>query len=183
MPKIVAQKQDWIKLGYQLFSKEGIKGIIIEKMAKKLNCNKSSFYWHFKSKKLFMDAVIQWWITTETEQIITLTNKSNTNSKKLNNFLSIVFKNDPYLEFIFYLKKYALKHKKVQEIIDYIDKHRIDFTTNLFQELGYSKKEALVKASVFYKYLIGYHEIIRHKKQDKNYLIKVKEELNHFLKL
>ena len=54
MPKIVAQKKDWIELGYKLFSETGISGIVIEKMSKILNCNKSSFYWHFKAKKEFI---------------------------------------------------------------------------------------------------------------------------------
>ena len=34
MPKIVAQKEDWIRLGYQLFSNQGISGIVIEKMGR-----------------------------------------------------------------------------------------------------------------------------------------------------
>ena len=53
MPKIIAKKEDWIILGYKLFSKKGISGIVVEKMALKLSVNKSSFYWHFKTKKDF----------------------------------------------------------------------------------------------------------------------------------
>ena len=45
MPKIIAKKEDWIILGYKLFSEQGINGLVVEKMAQKLNVNKSSFYW------------------------------------------------------------------------------------------------------------------------------------------
>ena len=55
MPKIIAKKQDWINLGYKLFSEKGIAGIVVEKMASILNVNKSSFYWHFKTKKEFVN--------------------------------------------------------------------------------------------------------------------------------
>ena len=70
MPKIVAQKKDWIELGYKLFSEQGISGVIIEKMSKKLKCNKSSFYWHFKTKKEFIEQLTEYWVDNETEQII-----------------------------------------------------------------------------------------------------------------
>ena len=183
MPKIIATKQDWIKLGYKTFSKSGIKGIIVEKMAKTLKVNKSSFYWHFKTKADFIDKIVSYWIQNETESIIDFTDKEKAIHEKIDAFFKIAFKNDPYLEFIFYLKKYAIKNKKYQVIIDNIDLRRLNFTTNLFQELGYNQKEAEIKASIFYKYLIGYHEMIRHKKQDKNYLAEVKSELKHFLKI
>jgi len=183
MPKQITQKKDWIKLGYSLFSKEGIKGINIEKMAKKLACNKSSFYWYFKTKAIFIDEIVRYWIQNETEQVINYTNKGSSINEKIAKFLTIAFKNDPYLEFIFYLKRYAIKNTKYQLIIDDIDERRLNYTTKLFTELGYSKKEATIKASIFYKYLIGYHEMIRHKKQTKNYLNEVKTELKHFLNI
>jgi AcrR family transcriptional regulator len=182
MPKIIAKKQDWINLGYKLFSEKGIAGIIVEKMAENLKVNKSSFYWHFKSKKEFVNELIKFWIITETEHIIRETEKAKTPKKKLDLFLKIAFKNDPYLEFVFFLKRYAIKSKDIQSIIDEVDNKRLLFTSKLFIDIGYSKKQAEIKSSIFYKYLIGYHEMIKHKKQDKNYLKEVKIEMQHFLK-
>jgi AcrR family transcriptional regulator len=183
MPKIIATKETWVKLGYVIFAKQGISGIIIEKMARSLKVNKSSFYWHFKTKKDFIDEIVQYWIFTETEEIINKAEKSKNIINKWNSFLKIAFKNDPYLEFIFHLKRYAAKHSGIQTVIDNIDQHRLAFVSDLLQEFGYSKKEAVIKSSIFYKYLIGYHEMIRHKKQSKNYLEEVKNELNHFLNI
>ena len=183
MPKIVAQKIDWIKLGYQLFSEQGITGIVVEKLARKLGCNKSSFYWHFKTKKEFVNELINYWIEIETEQVIKQAEKARTPEEKLDSFLNIAFRNEPYLEFIFFLKRYAAKHQDIQQIIDDIDNRRLAFSTQLFQEIGYSSKDATIKASIFYKYLIGYHEMIKNKKQPENYLSEVKEELKHFLNI
>jgi len=184
MPKLVAKREDWIQLGYVLFAEKGITGIIVENMAKKLNVNKSSFYWHFNTKKEFVSEIIQFWIKTETEQVIQLTEKAETHEERLNRFLTIAFKNDPYLEFIFFLKRYAIKDKTIQQVIDEVDNRRLSFTSTLFQEtMGYTQAEATTKARIFYHYLIGYHEMIKNKKQSKNYLNEVKEDLKHFLKL
>ena len=72
MPKIIAKKEDWIFLGYQLFSEKGMTGIVVEKMAAKLKVNKSSFYWHFKTKKDFLNEIIAFWISKDTNSIICL---------------------------------------------------------------------------------------------------------------
>lgn len=183
MPKLIADKNDWIKLGYKRFADQGITGIVIEKMAIKLKVNKSSFYWHFKTRDEFIAAIIEHWIATETEHIINQTESTNDPKEKLEGFLTITFKNDPYLEFIFFLKRYAQKKKHIQVIIDDIDSKRLAYTTKLFEENGYSKADAEIKASIFYKYLIGYHEMIKNKKQSPNYLDEVKQELAHFLNI
>lgn len=181
MPKIITQKKDWIKLGYELFSEDGFSGIIIEKMSKKLVCNKSSFYWYFKTKKQFVEELTEYWVNKETEQIITLINNEKSASQKLKNLIAISYKKLPYLDFIFYLKRYALKEKKIKTTIDEIDHQRIIYVKTLLVELGYSNQVAEVKASVLYKHLIGYQEMIRYKQQNANYLQEVKKEINQFI--
>jgi len=182
MPKVIAHKKDWLKLGYKLFSKEGEKGIVVENMAKKLKCNKSSFYWHFKSKTIFINEIVDFWVQSDTNYIIDEVEKQKTNQKKYDKFIELVFQHDPYLEFIFHLKRYAKKHKKIQAIIDEVDNQRLAFTAQFFQEQGYSKKESKMIASIFYKYLIGYHEMYRNRPPNENYQKEVKKELLFILK-
>ena len=182
MPKIVAKKEDWIILGYSLFSDQGVSGIIVEKMAKTLKVNKSSFYWHFKTKKDFIEQLIMFWINNETERIIHLTNSKKTGLQKFKTFIVLIYKQDPFLDFIFYLKRYAKKEKKIQIIIDKLENQRIEYANSLLQEMGYSKQDANIKSTLLYKHFIGYHEIIRYKKQNINYHKEVKIELNQFIK-
>lgn len=182
MPKIIATKQDWIKLGFKLFSEKGIAGIVIEKMAEKLKVNKSSFYWHFKTKKEFIQQLIEFWINNETQQIIRLTNNESLALTKFKTLITLSYKKMPNQDFIFYLKRYAQKDKKTKSIIENIDSQRIEYTKTLLQEIGYSEQDASIKASLLYKHLIGYHEMIRHKKQSANYQEEVKIELNQFIK-
>lgn len=182
MPKIIAKKEDWITLGYKLFSKTGINGIVVEKMALKLKVNKSSFYWHFKTKKDFLDEIISHWISVDTNRIITKVKSKTLGKEQFNCLIELAFKKEPYLDFIFFLKRYAQKDKKIQVLIDEVDTQRIEFTKSLLMNMDFSKGEAKIKAELLYKYLIGYHEMIRYKKQSPNYLNEVKKELNQFIK-
>lgn len=181
MPKIIATKEDWLKLGYQLFSEQGISGIVVEQMSKKLKVNKSSFYWHFKSKKDYVDAIVTYWTTTSTNQIIELVESQKTPKKRFQKLVELAFGKDDFLDFIFFLKRYARKHKPIQFIIDEIDHQRIQYVKNILIEMNFSVAEAEIKSQLFYKYLIGYHEMIRFKKQSKNYKEQVKKEINQFI--
>ena len=182
MPKIVAKKEDWINLGYRIFSEQGASGIIVEKMAKILNVNKSSFYWHFKTQKDFIKNLIMFWIKNETERIIFLSDSKKTGAQKFKTLIDLVYKQDPFLDFIFHLKRYARKEKKAQLQIDQIDNIRIEYTVKLLLEMGYSKQDANIKSKVLYKHFLGYHEMIRNKKQKKNYQKEAKKEINQFIK-
>ncbi len=183
MPKIVATKKDWIKLGYKLFSENGEQGLNVDKMSRILDCNKSSFYWHFKTKKGFINDLIQHWVHIDTTKIKAIVNWEDSPKKQLLKLIEIAFKKDANLDFIFYLKKYSLKDQQIQSLVEEVDKERIEFVKNLLVEMRYAKKEAEIKATVLYKYLIGYHEMIRYKKQPKNYLSKVLLEINQFIKI
>ncbi|WP_103864645.1 MULTISPECIES: TetR/AcrR family transcriptional regulator [Aquimarina] len=182
MPKIIAKKEDWITLGYKQFSEQGIRGIVVEKMALQLKVNKSSFYWHFKTKKDFMNEIISFWVTIDTNKIVSSIEKKQSGKEKFEKLIELVFKKEPYLDFIFFLKRYAIKNKEIQLLIDEIDKQRIDYTKGILIEMGFSINEATIKSTLFYKYLIGYHEMIRYKEQSKNYVSNVKIELNQFIK-
>jgi len=183
MPKVVAERADWIKLGYKLFAMEGDKGIVVEKMAAKLKCNKSSFYWHFGSKKQFIDEIIQYWIDTQTSEIIERVDAETSLKKKYDRFVELTFQHDPFIDFNFFLKRYGKRHKHVQKIFDEIDSRRVEYTANFLTTIGYHKKEAKVKAEIIYKYLIGYHEMTRYKGRTKNYVAEVQKDLAHFVKI
>jgi len=183
MPKIVAERTEWVRYGFELFARHGASALIVDKMARKLTCNRSSFYWHFNSKEKFIDEIIKYWVEFDTDQIINQVEKASTPDKKFKVFIATTFKSDPYIDFIFHLKRYAIKRKDIQTMIDKINKQRIDFVSSLLVDLGYSETESMEKASIFYKYLIGHHEMIKYKKQPKNHIEDIYQELKHFIDL
>lgn len=183
MPKIVATKDQWIKLGCELFSEAGIIGLNVEVMSKRLKCNRSSFYWHFKSKDDFVDNLVDFWKILYTNKVIIEVNKEKDPHEKLFKLIDITLKEDSNLDFIFYMKKYGKKNKRIKKVVDQIDSKRIDFGTELLMEIGYSKKDALFRTVIISKYLIGHHEMMKYKKRPKEYLVNAKNEIKYILNL
>ncbi len=183
MPRIVAEKIDWIKSGFELFAAQGEAGIVVEKMAAKLKCNRSSFYWHFHSKKEFIGEIIKHWVHVDTNQIITLTQRSATARQQFEKLVEVVFRKDPHVDFVFHIKRYALKDKTIQKIIDDVDELRIGYVSELLRKLNVPHEDAEIQSRLFYKYLIGYHEMIRYKPQKGNYTDEVWKELSQFISI
>jgi AcrR family transcriptional regulator len=53
-----ALKQAWILVGYEIFAKDGPKGLKVEVMARRMAKSKSSFYHHFADLEVFTEALL-----------------------------------------------------------------------------------------------------------------------------
>lgn len=51
-------KENWIKIGYEIFAISGENGLKIEVLAKKIGISKSSFYHHFAEIDLFIEQLL-----------------------------------------------------------------------------------------------------------------------------
>ena len=122
MPKIVAQKQDWIDLGYKLFAGKGEDGINVEKMASRLNCNKSSFYWHFKNRTLFLNEIIDYWF--KENPLSKLTIKIGEPKKSFVSFVKRWFQDKSQGDFLFHFRTLARKNDHYKQLLnEVIEKH------------------------------------------------------------
>jgi AcrR family transcriptional regulator len=53
-------KHPWILVGYNIFSKEGQRGLKVEVLARKVGKSKSSFYHHFADIDIFTEALLNY---------------------------------------------------------------------------------------------------------------------------
>jgi AcrR family transcriptional regulator len=53
-------QQSWIAAGYELFAKEGPKGLKVQVIARQVKKSKSSFYHHFADMEIFTDILLQY---------------------------------------------------------------------------------------------------------------------------
>jgi len=55
-----SKEQKWIEAGYEVFAKNGPKGLKIERLAKQLRTSRSSFYHHFSDLDIFTSALFDY---------------------------------------------------------------------------------------------------------------------------
>lgn len=54
-------REDWIAAGATALATRGAPGFRVEAVARSLGVSKGSFYWHFRDRNAWRDAVLGWW--------------------------------------------------------------------------------------------------------------------------
>lgn len=184
MPATKVKKSQWIKLGIKKFSVDGIVGINVEQMAETLDCNRSSFYWHFKSKEKFLNEMIQYWFEDSIKPITVEVNKKQNASERLIKFMTLSFEDRTRKDLMYHLRKLSQIDSNVKELLDYLTSKRLAYISSLIQDLGYSKKEAKMKSEILFNFYLGWYEINKYKTtncdEDIDYAISL---IKNFIKL
>ncbi|HNQ75470.1 MAG TPA: TetR/AcrR family transcriptional regulator, partial [Pseudothauera hydrothermalis] len=51
----------WVQAAIEVLAEEGVAGLRVEVLAKRLKVTKGSFYWHFQDRRDLLLAVLQFW--------------------------------------------------------------------------------------------------------------------------
>lgn len=148
------RKQDWIDLGLKILTESGVEAVRVEPLAKILNVTKGSFYWHFKNRRELLDAILQDWVSCETERIIEQVEATGDDaSTKLLCLFELATADDGRLENA--IRAWATKDSQVAAITSKVDQRRLNYTKDLFLEVGFKPFEAMVRGRMAYYSLIG----------------------------
>ncbi|WP_446876838.1 TetR/AcrR family transcriptional regulator [Phormidesmis sp. 146-33] len=147
-------QQDWINLGLEVLAKNGVEAVRVEPLAKLLNVTKGSFYWHFKNREELLEAILQAWVNRETESIIEQVEAVGGNaSAKLLHLFELAIQDEGQVENA--IRAWAANDSRIAAILAQVDQRRLDYTKNLFLEVGFAPFEATVRARMVYYALIG----------------------------
>ena len=149
---------DWLRCAMDALISDGADGVKVSRLAEKLDCAKSSFYWYFKNRAELMDALLDHWASTNTKAII---EASNLPAISINFALGNLYaswllgkKFDARLDFA--VREWARKSGTIRRALDISDDARIDAISAMFRRHGYVESEADVRARIVYSTQIGY---------------------------
>ncbi|CAM4508687.1 AcrR family transcriptional regulator [Paenibacillus endophyticus] len=164
MPKIIAT-EDWIKLGLKLFAEGGPEALVVEKLAKQLGSSKTSFYWYFKTRAAFIKRIIASWQELATASIIAHLQEQESVSprEKIYYLLRVMFSTVEGHDFIYHLRNLGVSEPEYADILQTIEKQRLDYLTSLLMNYGQSYENAASKSELVYSYYLGWHERHKHK--------------------
>jgi len=147
-------KNNWIDIGLKTLALEGIDAVRVERLAKKLNVTKGSFYWHFKDRNSLQTALLKAWVTRATNDIIhEVESRGGGPRKKLHALFDIVFNASGRLDLE--IRAWAARDNIAQRAMAKVDDVRLKYIENLFSELGLTSAEATARSRFAYHALIG----------------------------
>lgn len=154
---ISLERVDWIEAALTRLRSGGIDNVRIEALARDLKVTKGSFYWHFKTREELLDALIEHWEKSATGNAIRAVEEAGgTPVERLRHMSKITIQNfGNFLPLELALRDWGRREPKVWQAIKRIDKQRIDFTRELFEEIHGDTEQAEVSAWMFYSLFLG----------------------------
>nr|WP_254445007.1 TetR/AcrR family transcriptional regulator [Ruegeria atlantica] len=140
---------------------EGIENVKVQRIAQKLDCPRSSFYWYFKDRSELLSALLQHWKDTNTNAI---TQKAALAAETVNSAVinvcccwvnSSLF--DPRLDFA--IRDWGTRDFEIGASVEKADDDRVYAISTMFARYGYSEEEAFVRGRILYFTQIGYYAL------------------------
>jgi AcrR family transcriptional regulator len=147
-------RQDWIQQGLKTLAETGLESVRVEPLAKIMGVTKGSFYWHFKNREDLLSAILQEWVTVQTNSIIQQVNELKGDPKtKLLYLFELAVQDDGRVENA--IRAWATNDANVADVLAQVDRNRLEYTKDLFLQLGFTPVEAMVRARMAYYSLVG----------------------------
>jgi AcrR family transcriptional regulator len=145
-------KAQWLDMALEALETDGIAGVRIEVLAKRLEISKSGFYWHFKNRdQLFKDMLDYWThelteVATENPELLTLKPKS-----RLIKTAEMILEHD-LTRYEIPIRQWALQDAVAARAVRKVNRLRLDFVSGAFSELGFTGDDLDMRAMLFVCY-------------------------------
>jgi len=149
----------WLDTARQALIEEGIAGVEINKLAKRLKVSRGGFYWFFRDRAQLLAELLTYWVQTGTvlfDKILQRPHRDGMAEYAALTDLWIDEKEyDPKWDGA--VRDWARTSKAVRKVVEAADQNRIAVLEEIFHDMGYTGKEAHVRARVMYYHQVGYY--------------------------
>ncbi|HET8881066.1 MAG TPA: TetR/AcrR family transcriptional regulator, partial [Solimonas sp.] len=153
--------EGWINCARVLLIEEGLAGIKVDRLAKRLRVTRGGFYHHFESHHDLLQALLKDWrlnncfvpkhIDTASPALAIGALREMTDN--------LVHERGFDPQFDMAVREWARISQPVADVVEQVDADRVDALGRIFGGLGYAEREASLRAKLFYWQQIGYYAI------------------------
>ncbi|MBW4656834.1 MAG: TetR/AcrR family transcriptional regulator [Kaiparowitsia implicata GSE-PSE-MK54-09C] len=158
--------QDWIVAALVALAEGGIDAVRIEKLARRLNTSKGSFYWHFTDRPALLAAVLDFWEAEGTNLVI---HSADTLEHPAERMLAVVDiallateKGADVARTEAALRAWAAEEPVVAQRIARVDERRVAYLAEILALMGYDGAAAKLLGTGIYLALMGMYDARRY---------------------
>ena len=134
---------------------QGVDGIKVVTIAKRLRLTSGSFYWHFKNVQDLLDEVLSCWERHLTDSIITTARSfSGPPEDRILNLMLQVIREDA-TTYDQAISVWANSNKAVRNVYRRTIKKRFQFAAWMFEQVGFPEDDACTRGRLFVTALMG----------------------------
>ena len=160
-PTARVPREMWVRQGLRVLADGGPDAVRVEPLARALGVTRGSFYWHFADRRALLDAMLDAWERSTTEDVIGLLESEGGDAAvKLRRLLAMA--SPRVLMTDLAVRDWARRDQAVAERLACVDNRRMDFFRSLFHGLpggqaGQGDPEA--RSMLAFSLIVGNHFI------------------------
>lgn len=155
-------REAWIEAARTVLIQEGIGGVEVGRLARRLRATRGGFYWFFNGRKELLDQLLADWETTNSAAfrgLLRVAGKGN-GVAMFHALIDIWVSEREYSPaWDSAVRDWARTSTKVSNAVRRIDDERIAILKQIYLDMGCQDEEAFVRARVCYFHQIGYYTL------------------------
>lgn len=153
-------REDWIAAARKVLVASGIDDVKVDRLARRINMTRGSFYWHFQHRKDLLDALLSDWEGRNYFEISQVRVQWAQYGVDVAHVIAIWLGEDAsFPAFDMAVRVWARKSKSVAEAVSRVDDAWIQLLTETYLKNGFEAEESVVRARVTYYHQVGYYAI------------------------
>jgi AcrR family transcriptional regulator len=146
-------RTDWLEQGLDLLVRQGIEAVTIDAMCQLMKVTKGSFYHHFASQPVFLEALLQHWEEHYTTRFITESLAGATPMQQLRRLSVQVIEAHGSAEAV--IRAWALTSPLARTYQERVDARRLAHLRDLWAQILKDETQAATVANLMYSIVIG----------------------------
>jgi len=148
---------DWIAVGLDLLAAHGHARLTVADLCARCGLTKGSLYHHYPDMGAFRAALLGAWRERNTERLIVEAERESSTEEKTRVLDRLAQALDPRLERA--VRNWAAHDTAAREVVQAVDRQRIDYLVRLCREEGGSTSEARDLAALTYAMYLGLQQL------------------------
>jgi AcrR family transcriptional regulator len=153
-------KADWTESALLALARDGLTGVAVEPLARRLNATKGSFYWHFANRAELIAATLELWEQHQTTEVIEHIRAISDPRDRL-----VALGTGAYADAAqgnaHAAVLAAASDPQVAPVLERVTRTRLTFLQELYCDLGNATDDAARRARMAYALYLGIGELYR----------------------
>jgi AcrR family transcriptional regulator len=142
-------KAQWLDMALEVLETDGVAGVRIEILAKRLEISKSGFYWHFKNRNRLLKDMLDYWTHELTEVLTTNQEMLALDPKRrLARTAELILEYD-LTRYEIPIRQWALQDAVAARAVRKVNRMRLDYIGGAFSELGFTGDDLEMRTMLF----------------------------------
>lgn len=158
--RVTLSADDWEREALVLIAAEGVQGLAVEPLARRMGITKGSFYWHFRTRDALLEQTLARWEEHDSRNLESALGSVEQPRERLSDFFHAVGRqhltHEVYRELLA-----AANHPIVAPVLERVTERRLSYLAAAFRELGMDPGGAENRALLAYSSYLGFLQLQR----------------------